>query len=72
MGMRRRCASIPASTICLKQRRGHLISKLSLKFPDKQREGGGGIKTKIIKVTIFKKQTFCSEFKYKSHESSRF
>ena len=42
--MRRRCVSILASTICLKQRRrGHLISKLSLKFPDKQRGGGGGI-----------------------------
>ena len=43
MGMRRCCVSIPATTICLNQRRGHLISKLSLKFSDKQRGGGGGI-----------------------------
>ena len=42
MGVRRRCVSIPASTICLKQRKGHLISKFSLKFQDKQRGGGGG------------------------------
>ena len=44
MGVRRRCVSIPTSTICLKQRRGHLISKFSLKFLDKQRGGGGGIR----------------------------
>ena len=42
MGVRRRYVSTPASTICLKLRRGHLISKLSPKFPDKQRGGGGG------------------------------
>ena len=32
----------------------------------------GDIKTKFMKVVIFKKQIFCSGFKCKSYESSRF
>ena len=32
----------------------------------------GDMKTKFIKIAIFKKQIFCSGFKYKSHKSSRF
>ena len=30
------------------------------------------IKTKLMKVVIFKKQIFCSRFIYKNHESSGF